>query len=540
MKIEGNIVDVHSRKIFGGEINIEGSRISEIRYKENSGGGFIMPGLIDAHIHIESSMITPGSFATAAVSRGTTGTISDPHEIANVLGIEGVNFMIEDGRKTPFKFYFGAPSCVPATDFETGGARIGEEEIRDLLMRVEIKYLAEVMNYPGVINGDKDLLGKIEIARQLNKPVDGHAPGITGSPLRKYIGAGISTDHECNSLEEALEKISLGMKIIIREGSAGRNLDALRDLYRIHPGMIMLSSDDIHPEMLKNRHLDKLISRLVNEGYDLFDVIRSATVNPALHYDLDAGLLRPGDNADFIVTDSIEEMNVLETWINGKKVYDRGKVLFEYKPGKPVNKFNCSQIHKDELLIRNRAPEIRIITAFDGDLFTKEIIHESGNEHIVKTDSTQDILKIVVKDRYMDGAPAVAFIRGFGLKSGAFAGSVAHDSHNIIAIGVKDEDIVSVINEIIRLKGGLAVTDGEKIHSLQLNVAGIMSDRPCNEVAEDYLNLSQIVKGLGSTMSAPFMTLSFMALLVIPELKLSDKGLFDGKAFRYVPLFVDV
>ena len=499
-----------------------------------------MPGLIDAHIHIESSMITPGSFATAAVSRGTTGTISDPHEIANVLGIEGVNFMIEDGRKTPFKFYFGAPSCVPATDFETGGARIGEEEIRDLLMRVEIKYLAEVMNYPGVINGNKDLLGKIEIARQLNKPVDGHAPGITGSPLRKYIGAGISTDHECNSLEEALEKISLGMKIIIREGSAGRNLDALRDLYRIHPGMIMLSSDDIHPEMLKNRHLDKLISRLVNEGYDLFDVIRSATVNPALHYDLDAGLLRPGDNADFIVTDSIEEMNVLETWINGKKVYDRGKVLFEYKPGKPVNKFNCSQIHKDELLIRNRAPEIRIITAFDGDLFTKEIIHESGNEHIVKTDSTQDILKIVVKDRYMDGAPAVAFIRGFGLKSGAFAGSVAHDSHNIIAIGVKDEDIVSVINEIIRLKGGLAVTDGEKIHSLQLNVAGIMSDRPCNEVAEDYLNLSQIVKGLGSTMSAPFMTLSFMALLVIPELKLSDKGLFDGKAFRYVPLFVDV
>jgi len=537
MRIRGNIIDIHRRRIFAGEILIEGKEIIEIQEKQDVDDIYIMPGLIDAHIHIESSMLTPGSFASAAVSRGTTGTVSDPHEIANILGIQGVDFMIEDGRKTPFKFYFGAPSCVPATDFETGGSILGIEETRELLMRDEIKYLAEVMNYPGVINENELVLKKIEIAGNMNKPVDGHAPGITGNPLRKYISAGITTDHECNSLEEALEKISLGMKVIIREGSAGRNLNALKDLYRIHPDMIMLSSDDIHPEMLKQRHLDKLISELINDGYDLFNVLRSATLNPVLHYKLDAGLLRPGDPADFIIVDDASRMNVLETWINGQKVFDRGKVLFEYKPGIPVNKFHCSHINKDELLVKNSGSEIRIITAFDGELFTKEILHESGKGKIVESDTSEDILKIVVKDRYRDSAPAVAFIKGFGLKSGAFAGSVAHDSHNIIAVGVKDEDIVNVINEIIRLKGGLAVASGKEIHSLQLNVAGIMSDRPCIEVAANYEFLSDMVKKLGCTLSAPFMTLSFMALLVIPELKLSDKGLFDGKNFCFVPLF---
>ncbi|MBP1667038.1 MAG: ade, partial [Bacteroidetes bacterium] len=352
------------------------------------------------------------------------------------------------------------------------------------------------------------------------------------------IRSGITTDHECNSLEEALEKISLGMKIIIREGSAGRNLNALKDLYRLNPGMIMLSSDDIHPEMLQKRHLDKLISFLVNDGYDLFDIIRSATLNPVVHYNLDAGLLRTGDNADFIIVDDPAEMNVLETWINGEKVFDHGKVLFEYKSGPPINNFHCSRINRNELTVKNKGTEIRIITAFDGDLFTKEIIHETGNSKNYETDITEDILKIIVKDRYRDAPPAVAFIKGFGLKKGAFASSVAHDSHNIIAVGVMDNDIVSVVNEIVRLKGGLAVTDGEKISSLQLNVAGIMSDRSCSDVAAQYEKLSDIVKDLGSSMSAPFMTLSFMALLVIPEIKLSDRGLFDVRSFCHVPLFM--
>ncbi len=539
MKMEGKIVDIHDRKIFGGGICISEGRIKDIYKKELVPDRFIMPGLIDAHIHIESSMITPGSFAAAAVSRGTVGTVSDPHEIANVLGIEGVNYMINDGRKTPFRFYFGAPSCVPATEFESGGAKLGPEEIELLLNRDEIKYLAEMMNFPGVINGNKDVLRKIDIARKLNKPVDGHAPGLRGEELRKYIKAGISTDHECNSLEEALEKISLGMKVIIREGSAGRNLNALKDLYRLAPGMIMLISDDIHPEMLQKRHLDKLVAILINEGYDLFDVIRSVTINPVTHYKLDAGLLRQGDNADFIITDSPDKMNVTETWINGEKVYDNGKVLFEYKSGIPVNNFHCSDINKNELTVKNRGREIRIITAFDGDLFTKEIIRETGNDSICETDTSEDILKIIVKDRYRDAGPAVAFVKGFGLKNGAFASSVAHDSHNIIAIGVRDEDIVQVVNEIVRLKGGLAVADGQKVCSLQLNVAGIMSDMPCSEVAQQYEYLSDMVKRLGCSMSAPFMTMSFMALLVIPEIKLSDKGLFDVRSFSHMALFTE-
>ena len=539
MKVSGNLVDIHKRKIFPAMINIDTGRIKKIE-KINSGGtGFIIPGLIDAHIHIESTMVTPGSFAIAAVSRGTTGVVSDPHEIANVIGIDGINYMIEDGKKTPFKFYFGAPSCVPATEFESSGAKLGTIEIGNLLKRDEIKYLAEMMNFPGVINGNKDILEKISLAKKFSKPIDGHAPGLTGSSLRKYVKAGITTDHECSSIEEAIEKISLGMKIIIREGSAGRNLDALKDLFRIYPDMIMLSSDDIHPEMLKKRHLDKLLALLINEGYDLFNVIRSVTLNPVSHYKLDSGLLREGDYADFVLVDDLKNMNVLETWINGEKVFDRGRVLFEYRHGAEINQFNCSRIIKEELTIKNTGKEIRVITAFDGDLFTKEITQETGGRKTIESNLEEDILKIVVKDRYKDARPSVAFIKGFGLKKGAFASSVAHDSHNIICVGTSDDEIVNAINEIVKMKGGLAVSEGRSIKSMQLNIGGIMSDQPVLQVADRYESLSELVKEMGCTMSAPFMTLSFMALLVIPELKLSDRGLFDGKKFCHVPLFLE-
>jgi len=538
MKVSGRVVNVHNRRILNAEITINGGKITSIDEIPGKSGLYILPGLIDAHVHIESSMLTPGSFAIASVPHGTIGVVSDPHEIANVLGIDGVNFMIEDGRKTPFRFYFGAPSCVPATCMESNGANLGTIEISELLKRKEILFLAEMMNFPGVINKNNEVLRKIQIAKELNKPVDGHAPGLTGENLRRYIEAGISTDHECSSYEEAIEKINLGMKVIIREGSAGRNLNALKNLYNDYPEMIMLSSDDIHPEMLQKRHLEKLVAGLVDEGYDLFNVLRSVTINPVLHYGLDAGLLRTGDPADFIIVDDLKEMNVIETWIGGQKVFDRGKVLFVYMPGSPVNKFNCSTLKEEQIQVRKAGKEMRVITAFDGELYTKETIIETKAEDIINSDTSSDVLKIVVKDRYRDLPPSVGFIKGFGLKTGAFASSVAHDSHNIISVGTNDKDIITAVNEIIKMQGGLAVSSAEKTKTLKLNIAGIMSTGTCTDIAREYEALSDLVKKQGCTMSAPFMTLSFMALLVIPEIKISDSGLFDGNQFKHVSLFI--
>lgn len=538
MEIEGQIIDIHKRSIYGAKIVIEGNVIKSIMEKPIISSNYIMPGLIDAHVHIESSMVTPGSFAQASVPHGTIGAISDPHEIANVLGIKGVEFMIEDGKKTPFRFFFGAPSCVPATSFESSGSSLGPEEVKKLLERPEIGFLAEMMNFPGVINDDKEVVEKISCARQAGKPVDGHAPALTGMLLRKYIKAGITTDHECSSIEEAREKISLGMKVIIREGSAGRNLAALKKLYSESPEMIMLGSDDIHPEMLMQRHLDKLVGQLIRDGYDIFNVIRSVTLNPVNHYKINAGLLRPGDPADFIIVGDIKKMDILETWINGVKVFDGGNVLFNYCPGEPVNNFNASFISENDIRVRNENAKMRIIAAFDGELFTKELLNEPQGKQYATQDTGKDILKIVVKDRYKDAPPAVGFIKGFGLKEGAFASSVAHDSHNIISIGTNDKDIVSAVNEIVKLKGGLAVSSSGKVESLKLNIGGIMSTEPCRGIAAKYERLSESVKNLGCTLSAPFMTLSFMALLVIPELKMSDRGLFDGTKFKHVDLFV--
>lgn len=537
MKISGKLVDIHSRSVYPVEIYIKNGIISDVKKISKSDDVFILPGLIDSHVHVESSMLTPGSFALACVPHGTIGVVSDPHEIANVLGTNGVEFMIEDGKRVPLKFWFGAPSCVPATLFETNGEKLDSSQVEELLKRNDIKYLAEMMNFPGVISGDEEVKRKIQSARKLGKKIDGHSPGLSGEKLRKYVEAGITTDHECSTLNEAKEKIGLGMKILIREGSAARNLNSLKDLYKSNPADVMLCSDDIHPEMLQRRHINKLIGLLIKEGYDIFDVIRSATINPVEHYKLNAGLLRTGDSADIITVDSLNEMNVIESWIDGQKVFGRGRVLFQYKPAKPLNKFNCNEITESSLQIKNIGKKLRVIEATEGDLITKEILIDTGQAPIVETNTGADILKIVVKDRYNDSPPSIGFIKGFNLKHGAFAGSVAHDSHNIIAVGVSDSEIVKVINEIIRLKGGLAVLSGNDIASLQLNVAGIMSDRPCNEVAAGYEELSGLVKGMGCTLSAPFMTLSFMALLVIPELKLSDRGLFSGKTFSFVSLF---
>lgn len=538
MKITGQLVDIHKRDIYPAVISISGEKVESVIRTNSAPDIYILPGLIDSHIHIESSMITPGAFAMAAVKHGTCGVVSDPHEIANVLGIKGVEFMISDAGKVPLNFFFGAPSCVPATKFESNGANMDHTVVRKLLERSDIRYLSEMMNYPGVIFEDSEVLKKLDCAKEFNKPVDGHAPGLSGELLRKYIAAGISTDHECSNLAEAKEKIFLGMKILIREGSAAKNLNSLKDLFNTNPDKIMLCSDDLHPETLQERHINKLIAGLISEGYNKFDVIRSATINASEHYGLEAGMLRRGDSADFILVDNLKKMNVQETWIKGNKVFADGTVFFKYNAGSPVNNFNCRPVIEADIQVKRKHDKIRIIVAVEGELLTQEIQGSSGTSDYVNSDIRNDVLKIVVKDRYKDLPPAIGFIKGFGIKKGAFASSIAHDSHNIIAIGTNDRDLINSINEIVALQGGLAVSDNGSVSSIQLNIGGIMTTRSCEEIAHDYDNLNHLVSSMGCRMKAPFMTLSFMALLVIPDLKIGDRGLFDVKKFEQVSLFV--
>jgi len=539
MKITGQLVDIHNRDIYPATLTFLNGKISYVERIDSAPKIYILPGLTDAHIHIESSMVTPGAFAMTAVKHGTCNVICDPHEIANVLGMQGVEFMIKDAEKVPLNFFFGAPSCVPATVFESNGAIINHQMIGQLLRRTEIKYMSEMMNFPGVIYDDPEVLKKIACAKEVGKPIDGHAPGLRGESLKKYVAAGITTDHECSSIDEALEKISLGMKILIREGSAAKNLNALKDLFNSNPEMVMLCSDDLHPEMLQRRHINKLIGGLISEGFNVFDVIRSATINPSVHYGLAAGLLRKGDKADFILVDSLDKMNVIETWIKGEKVFSEGKILFGYNPPSAINSFNCRPLTESDILIKNRKKEIRVIVANEGELFTGEAHYSSGESEFIAPDTTNDVLKIVVKDRYKDLPAAVGFIKGFGLKGGAFASSIAHDSHNIISVGTNDRDIVNSINEIVRMKGGLSVCSGDKIQSLRLDIGGIMTTRSCEAIAADYDSLNKLTESMGCSMKAPFMTLSFMALLVIPDLKIGDQGLFDVNKFEKVSLFVD-
>lgn len=539
MKISGNLVDIHKRELYPAEIIVIDGKIERIERTATAPAVYILPGLIDAHIHIESSMVTPGAFAVEAVKHGTVGVVSDPHEVANVLGEKGVLYMISDSMTVPLNFWFGAPSCVPATRFETSGATIDYKGVQRLLEMPQIKYLSEMMNFPGVLYNDWEVIEKLKIARMLGKPIDGHAPGLTGESLKKYVSAGIFTDHECSTLEEAHEKIALGMKILIREGSAARNLDALKELYNISPESIMLCCDDLHPDMLMSRHIDKIIGKLIADGYDIFDVIRSASVNPVEHYGLESGLLRPGDSADFVLVDDLKKMNVLETWIGGERVFGNDTVGFSYIPGEAVNYFNCTAVNVNQIKVRKERNSIKVIEASEGELLTKQLIHSSGKDMYVDSDPAEDILKIVVKDRYNDSAPTVGFIKGFGLKKGAFASSIAHDSHNIICVGTNDADIVGAINEVVRLKGGLSVCSGANLKSIQLNIGGIMTTHSCAEVAQVYQQLNELVGSLGCPMMSPFMTLSFMALLVIPDLKIGDRGLFDVNKFEFTSLFVD-
>ncbi len=553
--ITGNLVDIHQKKIYPAEITIENGKIKSIIGHQSTGIGhqhYILPGFIDSHVHIESSMLVPSEFARLAVVHGTVATVSDPHEIANVCGMEGVEFMIQNGRTVPFKFHFGAPSCVPATNFETAGAILDSNDVKKLLKSNDIYYLSEMMNFPGVLNEDEEVMKKIAAAHHLLKPVDGHAPGLRGDNAKKYIAAGITTDHECFTKEEALDKLQNGMKVIIREGSAAKNFEALIDLLHEYPNQMMFCSDDKHPDSLVEGHINQLCSRAVAKGIDLFKVLQAACVNPVYHYKMRVGLLREGDAADFIVVKDLKNFETIQTYIDGELVAENGKSKIESEKSKVINNFSCSKksindfevkgMNNNEKTISNwfwtdGEDNLRTIAieALDGQLITDKTsfkpVLEKGN---IVSDVEQDILKIVVVNRYKDAPVAKAFIKNFGLKTGALASSVAHDSHNIVAVGVDDENICEAVNMVIEHRGGVSFVSDDTEMIVPLPVAGLMSNEDGYKVAKQYSLIDKAVKYAGSTLSAPFMTLSFMALLVIPHLKLSDLGLFDGDKFEFV------
>jgi len=537
MIVQGNIVDLHNKRIFKGEVEVEKGKILGIRKANHNQENFILPGFVDAHIHIESSMLVPSEFAKIAVKHGTVATVSDPHEIANVLGVKGVEFMIENGKKVPLKFNFGAPSCVPATSFESAGAIIDATDIKLMMENTDIKYLAEMMNYPGVLFDDEEVFAKIQHAKNNNKPVDGHAPGLRGEDATKYIAAGISTDHECFTYDEGLEKLQKGMKVIIREGSAAKNFEALIDLLPEYFENMMFCSDDKHPDDLLLGHINQLCERAVAKGIDVFKVLQAACVNPVKHYNLDVGLLNKGDDADFIIVDDLENFNVLETYINGELVAKNGESFVESVPFEVLNNFNTDKKKVADFRFESSSKKIRVIEALDGELVTNKVEADSlivdGN---LVSNTRTDVLKMTVVNRYKNEAPAIAFIKNFGIKEGAIASSVGHDSHNIIAIGVSDEEICKAVNLIIENSGGICAVHASEEKIVSLPVAGIMSDLSAEEIGKSYAELDNMAKKMGSKLRAPYMSLSFMALLVIPSLKLSDKGLFDGTSFQFTSL----
>jgi adenine deaminase len=551
MHLRGQIIDIPNQRIFPGVIEIADGKIVAVREDQSvTDPGYLCPGFIDAHVHIESSMLTPTEFARIAVTHGTVGTVSDPHEIANVLGIEGVRYMQKLATQTPCKIHFGIPSCVPATNFETAGATLGPDSIEELCRDESLLYLSEMMNFPGVIQRDPEVMKKIEIAKQYGKRVDGHAPGLRGEDLKKYVSAGIETDHECFQIDEAREKLALGQKILIREGSAAKNFEELWPLLNEAPESCMLCSDDKHPDDLMEGHINQLCARAVAHGVPLFNILRAACVNPVEHYGLRCGLLRPGDPADLIRLHDLVSFKVMETWIDGQLVARGGQSLLPRSKSPRVNHFHATAKVASDFALPAPAVamdpasstplRIRVIEALDGQIITgageAEALLRDGQ---IVANPGQDILKIAVVNRYKDAPPAVALVRGVGLKSGAIASSVAHDCHNIVAIGTSDEDLARVVNLLIQNEGGIAVVgDGGFEDVLPLPVAGLMSDGYAEDAATAYARLSQAAQALGSPLHAPYMTLSFLALLVIPALKLSDLGLFDGHEFAFVPVSV--
>ena len=539
-EVSGQFIDLFSRTIKAAKITVLHDRIHAITELEHAPNNYILPGFIDAHIHIESSMLTPANFGAIAVKHGTVATVSDPHEIANVCGVAGVDYMIENSKQSPFNIFFGAPSCVPATAFETAGACIDADAISQLIQRPDIWYLTEMMNYPGVLHKDEEVLKKIKAAQLFNKPIDGHAPGLRGEMAASYIDAGISTDHECTTLEEALDKIQLGMQILLREGSAAKNFDALHPLLESFSNNCMFCSDDKHPDELIKGHINALVQRAINLGYNLFDVLTAACINPIKHYKLPMGMLRVGDAADFIITEGLSFNTIKATYLKGKLVAADGQSLISVPTQDIINNFKAQAYSVTDFAIAAQptTKQIRVIEAIEGQLITTSCLHDANIQNgFIESDLTIDVLKMVVVNRYTTHTqPAIAFIKNFNLKEGAIASTVGHDYHNIIAVGVDDESICKAVNLIIKQQGGIAVVSKDQQSCLALPIAGLMSTEDGDTLAQAYTDIDAAAKKLGTTLKAPFMTLSFMALLVIPNLKLSDKGLFDCAAFSFTPL----
>ena len=540
--VAGRLVNLHDRTLRPATVSVKDGRIAAIEPTDNVPDQVLLPGFVDAHVHVESSMLSPSEFARAAVRHGTVATVSDPHEIANVLGVEGVEYMIDDGTQVPFHFAFGAPSCVPATPFETAGAELGPDAVAALLDRDDVPYLSEMMDVPGAIRRDPEVMAKIEAAEARGKPVDGHAPGVQGEDARQYAAAGIDTDHESFTIEEARDKLDAGMKIAIREGSAAKNFDELIPLMEEAPDRLMFCSDDRHPDALVDGHINTLVRRALARGYDRFDVLRAACLHPVTHYGLDVGLLREGDPADFIVVDNLDTLTVKQTYVEGQLVAKDGETQIERTSSAAPNHFVAGRVEPEAFRVSAKTNRMRVITAADNQLVTDEAIVEPAvKDGYAVADPDRDLLKLAVVNRYTEQIPhSTAFIRGFGLDRGALASSVAHDSHNIVAVGTSDDALAQAVNAVINTQGGISVASPDDTRTLPLPIAGLMSDRPYETVARRYKELSRVAqKDLGSAMDAPFMTLSFMALLVIPQLKLSDRGLFDGDAFEFVNRFVE-
>lgn len=537
--ISGQIVDVINKTIIKGIVQVEGDKIIRIIPTDDVENQFIVPGLIDAHIHIESSMMLPSEFARYSVTHGTVACVCDPHEIANVSGVDGIDYMINNARQSPMKFYFGAPSCVPSTAFETAGAILDATAVEKLLKRDDIYFLAEMMNYPGVIHKNKEVHSKLLAAQTIGKPIDGHAPGLMGDDLKAYAAGGITTDHECMTLAEAKEKMALGMKVLIREGSAAKNFDDLLPLMTDYAENIMFCSDDKHPDdLIKNGHIDALVRRAVAKGYDVIDILRVCSLNPVHHYKLDIGLLQVNDYADFVIVDNLSDFEIKATYIRGEKVAEDGLPCYpRFELTELINHFNARKITEDQLMVQSTGEYLKVILVDDGQLLTQSMLCQPKieNDNVV-SDIENDILKLVVYNRYQPSTPSVAFIKNIGLKRGALASTVSHDSHNIVAVGTTDAEITMAINKIIDSKGGILASEGDRTSLLSLPVGGLMSEREGALIAKKYEEVDAMAKELGSTLRAPFMTVAFMSLLVIPELKLGDVGLFDGKLFAFTDL----
>ncbi len=530
--IKGNLLNVFTEEIYPAEIFFENGVIKCVKPVKEDLDDFILPGFIDAHIHIESSMLTPSRFAETVVPHGTTSVISDPHEIANVVGLDGIKYMMKDAESVPLNVFFTAPSCVPATSFETSGAVIGVEELDELLRQDNIVALGEMMNFPGVLAEDPLVMEKIRLARKYNKPVDGHAPLLSGPDLCKYIGAGISTDHECTSTEEAMEKIRLGMKIMIREGSSARNMVDL-----VSVGGDFIVSDDKDIEELLIGHVDVMLRKAVEFGLDPIDAVKMVTINPCIHYNLNRGCISPGKPADIVIVDNLKDFNVKKVFIEGNLVASDHEALFSFKPLLIENTFNLSpKMSEDfEVLSSKDKETVRVIEVMEGQLLTHKI------EAVLKVDNGKinpdvenDVLKISVVERYGHGRISNAFVHGFGIEKGAIASSVAHDSHNIIVVGTNSKDMAYAVNKLSENNGGLVAISDEQYKSLMLPVAGLMSTRGAEEVSRECRDLNEMLVNMGCKLNTPFMALSFMALLVIPKLKISDKGLFDVENFKFV------